>query len=34
VQSPRLEIEKVIEQVDDFIQMTSEIVELFTGESA
>jgi len=32
--SPRLEIEKVIEQVDDFIQMTSEIVELFTGESA
>jgi len=33
-QSPRLEIEKVIEQVDDFIQMTSEIVELFTGESA
>jgi hypothetical protein len=34
VQSPRLETDKVIEQVDDIIQMTSEIVELFTGEGA
>jgi len=33
-QTPRLESEKVIEQVDDLIQLTSEIVELFTGESA
>jgi hypothetical protein len=33
-QSSRLETDKVIEQVDDLIQMTSEIVELFTGESA
>lgn len=33
-QTPKLESEKVIEQVDDLIQMASEIVELFTGESA
>jgi len=33
-QTPRSESEKVIEQVDDLIQMASEIVELFTGESA
>jgi hypothetical protein len=33
-QTSRLESEKVIEQVDDLIQMASEIVELFTGESA
>lgn len=33
-QTPRLESEKVIEQADDLIQLTSEIVELFTGESA
>jgi len=33
-QAPRLEGEKVIEQVDDLIQLASEIVELFTGESA
>lgn len=32
--APRLEGEKVIEQVDDLIQLASEIVELFTGESA
>jgi hypothetical protein len=33
-QTSKLESEKVIEQVDDLIQMASEIVELFTGESA
>ena len=33
-QTPRLESEKVIEQADDLIQLASEIVELFTGESA
>jgi len=32
--TPRRESEKVIEQVDDIIQMASEIVELFMGESA
>jgi hypothetical protein len=32
--TPRLEGEKVIEQVDDLIQLASEIVELLTGESA
>ena len=32
--TPRLEGDKVIEQVDDLIQLASEIVELFTGESA
>jgi len=32
--APRLESEKVIEQVDDLIQLASEIVELFMGESA
>jgi len=34
VQTSKLESEKAIEQVDDLIQMASEIVELFTGESA
>jgi len=33
-QTPKLESEKAIEQVDDLIQMASEIVELLTGESA
>jgi len=33
-QTPKRESEKVIEQVDDIIQMASEIVELFMGESA
>ncbi len=33
-QTSKLESEKVIEQVDDLIQLASEIVELFTGESA
>jgi len=33
-QTPRSDNEKVIEQVDDLIQLASEIVELFTGESA
>ena len=33
-QTSKFESEKVIEQVDDLIQLTSEIVELFTGESA
>lgn len=33
-QTPKSESGKVIEQVDDLIQLASEIVELFTGESA
>ena len=33
-QKPKSESEKVIEQLDDLIQLASEIVELFTGESA
>jgi len=33
-QRPRSDSEKVIEQVNDLVQLASEIVELFTGESA
>jgi len=33
-QTSRSESEKAIEQVDDLIQLASETVELFTGESA
>ena len=33
-QKPKSESGKVIEQVDELIQLASEIVELFTGESA
>jgi hypothetical protein len=33
-QIPRSNSEKVIEQVNDIVQFASEIVELFTGESA
>jgi len=33
-QTPKSESEKVIEQVDELIQLASEIVELFTGERA
>jgi hypothetical protein len=31
---PRSDNEKVMEQVSDLVQLASEIVELFTGESA
>ena len=33
-QSPKSDNEKIIEQVNDIIQFTSEIVELFGGESS
>ena len=33
-QKPRSDSETVMEQVNDLIQLASEIVELFTGESA
>jgi len=33
-QIPRSNSEKVMEQVNDLVQLASEIVELFTGESA
>ena len=33
-QRPRSDSEKVMEQVNDLVQLASEIVELFTGESA
>ena len=33
-QAPRSNDEKMMEQVDDIIRLASEIVELFTGESA
>ena len=33
-QRPRSDSEKLMEQVNDLVQLASEIVELFTGESA
>lgn len=33
-QRPRSDSEKLMEQVDNLVQLASEIVELFTGESA
>jgi len=33
-ETPRSDNEKVIKQVSDLVQLASEIVELFTGESA
>jgi len=33
-QTPRSKNEKIIEQVNDLVQLASEVVELFTGESA
>jgi hypothetical protein len=33
-QKPRSDSEMVMDQVNDFVQLASEIVELFTGESA
>jgi len=33
-ETPRSDNEKVIKQVSDLLQLASEIVELFTGESA